>query len=158
MAADDGDLVCDLGEHGVVDLGGDMGFKGPHGVFAAGIAVLFLGKVFIAGLVPPFVWVGVVLEDLGVELPRDAADGFFIADIGGSEPPGGESAEELGGLDNRRGLSHAGRLDGGGDACGGAAVDDDIGSGGSEEGCEGEEESKSAHDVMKGVRDRRMAA
>ena len=70
--------------------------------------------------------VGIVLEDLSVELTGEPPDGFLIPDIGGAEPTRRQAAEELRRLneDNRTAL--AGRLDGRGDAARGAAVDDDI--------------------------------
>ena len=36
-----------------------------------------------------------MLCDTAVELARDAADGGFVADVGGSEPAGGESADMI---------------------------------------------------------------
>ena len=147
LAFDDGNLVRDFGEHGVVDLGSGVGFEGPHGVFGAGVAVRFAGEVSVAGFLLPLGGVGVELEDGGVELAGDAADGFFIADVGGAESAGGEAAEELGGFNEDGGAAHAGGLDGGGDACGGAAVDDDVEGVGGGEGGGGEEgeEQEGAH-------------
>ena len=124
-----------------------MGFEGPHGVFGAGVAVGFAGEVSVAGFLLPLGGVGVVLEDGGVELAGDAADGFFVADVGGAESAGGEATEVLGGFNEDGGAAHAGGLDGGGDACGGAAVDDDVEGVGGGEGGGGEEgeEQERAH-------------
>ena len=121
-----GHLVFHGGEHGVVDLCGHMRLEGPHGVFAAGVAVLLFGEVFLPGLVLPLGRVIVIFEDVGVKLTRHAADGLLVADVRRTKSAGGQAAEKLCGFDEDGGFAHARRLDGRRDSSGGAAIDDDV--------------------------------
>ena len=89
LVENDRDLVLNRGEHGIIDRGGRMRFEGPHGLFAGGIAVLLAGEVFLPWLPRPLRRIGVVLEHLGIKLPREAADGLLVADVRGPEAASG---------------------------------------------------------------------
>ena len=103
-----------------------MGLERPHRAFVGDVAVRTLGEVSLARLMDPLGGVGVIRADARVEFAGDAADGLLVADISGAEAAGGQAAEELRRLDEHGRPAFAGRLDGRGDAAGGAAVDDDV--------------------------------
>ena len=64
--------------------------------------------------------------DAAIELARQPADGLLVADVGGAQPAGGQSAEMPARLDEHDALAHPRGLHGGDDAAGRAAVDDDV--------------------------------
>jgi len=147
FGGDEGDVG--VREHFTEGLFGDFGFEGPHDIVVEVAGGFGIFGVVVAGLESPVFVIGIVMMDAGVEFPRESADGLLVADVGGTESARGESAEVSGGFDEDGGLSHAAGLDGGGDACGGATIDDDIEGFGfrvkkggcGEEGCGEEQES-----------------
>lgn len=106
----------------------DAGFEDPHGaVFAVhGWCALAFVAVFFAFLPFPGFGFLVVFPDAVVEVAGEAADDGFVACVGEAEAARGEAAEVFIWADDDGGFAHFFGLDGGDDACAGAAVDDEI--------------------------------
>ena len=105
-------------EHLAGDAHGDVGFVGPVGVvFDADL----VGEGDAAG--------GVVGFDAGVPLVEEAHDGGADGLIGvaEAEASGVDAADVVGGFEEGDGGAFTGGGDGGAEACGGGAVDDDVG-------------------------------
>ncbi len=130
MAEVDGDafLVDEVPE----DIFGDAGFEGPHGgigsfeLGGSGLAPAVTVEVILFGFEIPGGVFGVVLRDAVVELARGTADGGLIADISCAESAAAEPAQMESGFEQDDRVTHAGGLDCGDHAGGGAAIDADI--------------------------------
>ena len=71
-----------------------------------------------------------MLPDAMIELARKAADHRFVTRVSKAKAAAGEATEVFVGTDYDRGFSHFLRLDGGDDARGSAAVNDEVRLGG----------------------------
>ena len=118
------DLDAGLAHQRLHDLLSHVRFEGPHRLFAR---LLPPTQVLRALLELPGFLTLVVLPHTPVELAGDAANGLLVADVGGTQPAAGQSAQVCARLDQQRRLAHALHLDGRRDASRRAAVDDDIG-------------------------------
>ena len=134
FAVDDGHLVAGGLDHRVIDQRGHVRLEGPHGILGGAVAVRSAGEIVLPRLLTPLGGVGVVPVDALVEFTRHPANRALVADVGRTEPAGGQAAEELRRLDEDGRPAVARGLDGGGDAPRGAPVDHDVGLFGGEQG------------------------
>jgi hypothetical protein len=126
LALDDRHFVADFAQHRVVNVGGDVRLEGPHRFLVGIVHRAAPIDVLPAVLVIPRFRLLVVLPDAAVKFPRDSADGALVANVGGPETARREPAEKLRRLNQHRGPAHPRRLDHGGNAAGGPAIDDEI--------------------------------
>lgn len=110
---------------------GDLWLKRPLDLLAlvngrAGLGANLSAKVVGSRLLLPRAGLGVVVMDLLIELPRNAANGAALLGVGPSQARRREAAKGVSGEDNGHLASHALDLDGGGKGGDGVAVDDDF--------------------------------
>src|SRR5690606_20385213 len=110
----------------LVDLQRDAGFKGPHRVFTFGGTRLAAVAILLTRLPLPSGVVLIVFANRLIELPRDAADDRFVADVGLAESSGGQATDAVARLDQHYRFAHSFGLHSGCDTAGRAAIDDDV--------------------------------
>ena len=119
-------------EHLEEDVLSYVRLEGPHGrarqiQVGQSRAAGALLEIIFAPLKSPGLVARIMLSDAMVNLAGDAADGRFVADVGGAQAARSHAAEMKAELGDDRGFAHARRLHRGHHPGGRAAIDAEVG-------------------------------